>query len=296
MRRRQLQARPRLSPQAHQAGYAYLALLILIAIIGVAAAASAQLGNIYQRRMAEKELLFVGGEFQRALLSYANNTPAGQPAQPRTLNDLVHDPRYPNPVHHLRKVYADPMTGKTNWILVKSIDGKSIIGIHSASKAHPIQIASFPSEFSGFEDQKTYWQWVFIARQPQIPGQRTAVPVTPFGLMQGNGNGSSNGSGNGSSYGSGSGSGNGGGTGSSNGNVSSGAITPYGTGLPNNPSSSQGSFGSSGDTFAPNGTSSSGGTFTPGGSSPFGSGSQSGQSSFGGGSDNSDPSSRSDAP
>lgn len=245
MSRRQLQARPRLSPQAHQAGYAYLALLILIAIIGVAAAASAQLGNIYQRRMAEKELLFVGGEFQRALLSYANNTPAGQPAQPRTLNDLVHDPRYPNPVHHLRKVYADPMTGKTNWVLVKSIDGQSIIGIHSASKAHPIQIANFPSEFSGFEDQKTYWQWVFIARQPQIPGQRTAVPVTPFGLMQGNGNGS--GYGNGGSYGNG----NGGGTGSSNGNVSSGAITPNGTGLSNNPTSSQGNFGSSGDNPAP---------------------------------------------
>ena len=50
-----------------QGGFAYLALLISIAIIGVAAAGTIQLGAIYQRRVAEKELLYVGGEFQRAL-------------------------------------------------------------------------------------------------------------------------------------------------------------------------------------------------------------------------------------
>ena len=103
-----------------QAGYAYLALLILIAIIGVAAAATVQLGGIYRRRMAEKELLFIGGEFQRALASYGANTPLGQPDQPRTLDELVRDPRYPNPVHHLRKLYADPITGKADWLLVMS--------------------------------------------------------------------------------------------------------------------------------------------------------------------------------
>lgn len=190
------------SAHGAQAGFAYLALLILIAIIGVAAAASAELGSIYQRRMAEKELLFVGGEYQRAFLSYSSGTPLGQPTAPHALEDLLHDPRYPNPVRHLRKLYADPMTGKVDWVLVRAIDGQSIVGIHSASKAHPIQIAQFPDEFQGFEDKRSYVQWVFVARLPQLaPGQRTAIappgPGLPIGVspdgMSGAGTSPSNG-------------------------------------------------------------------------------------------------------
>ncbi|MFP3186043.1 MAG: type II secretion system protein [Paraburkholderia sp.] len=152
-------------------------MLISIAIIGVTAAGAIQLGAIYQRRMAEKELLYVGGEFQRALLDYAENTPLGQPTQPRTLDELLLDPRYPNPVHYLRKLYADPMTGKADWVLVRGLDGQTIIGIHSASTAHPIQIAHFPKEFRGFEKRKSYTEWVFVARFAQLmPGGAVNVP------------------------------------------------------------------------------------------------------------------------
>ncbi|CAE6856888.1 hypothetical protein R69776_07787 [Paraburkholderia nemoris] len=158
-----------------QAGYAYLALLILIAIIGVAAAATVQLGGIYRRRMAEKELLFIGGEFQRALASYGANTPLGQPDQPRTLDELVRDPRYPNPVHHLRKLYADPITGKADWLLVMSPDGQTIVGIRSASKENPIQIANFPPELKGFDKKKSYGEWVFMARRAGVMPAQTPV-------------------------------------------------------------------------------------------------------------------------
>jgi type II secretory pathway pseudopilin PulG len=159
--------------QRRQRGYAYLALLILIAIIGVAAAASAELGAIYQRRIAEKELLFVGDQFQRALLSYATATPLGQPTQPRTLDELLRDPRYPNVVRHLRKIYEDPMTGNADWVLVKSPDGQTIVGIHSASHAHPIQITQFAANFQGFDNKKSYTDWVFVARFPTLTqGQR----------------------------------------------------------------------------------------------------------------------------
>jgi type II secretory pathway pseudopilin PulG len=170
-----------------QAGLAYLALLIAIAIIGVAAAASAQLGAIYQRRMAEEELLAVGGEFQRALLSYAAATPLGQPTQPRMLDDLVRDPRYPNAVRHLRKVYADPMTGKADWVLVKSPDGQTIVGIHSVSKAHPIKISHFPGEFQGFTDKKSYADWVFVARFPTLAPGGGLPNQSPGGMTPGGG-------------------------------------------------------------------------------------------------------------
>jgi type II secretory pathway pseudopilin PulG len=175
----------RVKARRAQGGYAYLALLIAIAIIGVTAAGAAQLGAIYQRRMAEEELLTIGGEFQRALLSYAVATPLGQPTQPRTLDELVRDPRYPNVVRHLRKLYADPMTGKADWALVKSPDGQTIVGIHSSSKGHPIKLSHFPGEFQGFNDKRSYADWVFVARFPTLmPGAgllNSQTGATPAG-------------------------------------------------------------------------------------------------------------------
>jgi type II secretory pathway pseudopilin PulG len=267
-------------------GYTYLALLILLAIISIAAAASAELGAIYQRRMAEKELLAVGAQFQRALQSYSSSTPIGQPTQPRTLEELLRDPRYPNVVRHLRRVYDDPMTGKADWVLVMSPDGQTIVGIHSASHAHPIQIAHFPAAFQGFANKKSYTDWVFVARFPALTqGQRPPDgPVlngdapgsvnggsVPFGASQPGGMSSSDGS----SFGGGS---------LNNGSSNGGA---FGGGSFNNGSSNGGAFG--GGTF--NNGSSNGGAF--GGNSPFGGGSSSGFSpgrqSSGGASFNSSP-------
>jgi type II secretory pathway pseudopilin PulG len=219
-------------------GYTYLALLILLAIISITAAASAELGAIYQRRMAEKELLAVGAEFQRALQSYSSSTPIGQPTQPRTLEELLRDPRYPNVVRHLRRVHEDPMTGKTDWVLVMSPDGQTIVGIHSASHAHPIQIAHFPAAFQGFANKKSYTDWVFVARFPALTqGQRPPDGPTLNGDAPGSVNGGS---------------------------------APFGASQPGGMSSNDGAFGSG--SF--NNGSSNGGAF--GSNSPFGGGSSSG--------------------
>jgi type II secretory pathway pseudopilin PulG len=257
---------PRRGPA--QGGYTYLALLILLAIISIAAAASAELGAIYQRRMAEKELLAIGAEFQRALQSYSSATPVGQPTQPRTLEELLRDPRYPNVVRHLRKVYEDPMTGKADWVLVMSPDGQTIVGIHSASHAHPIQISHFPVTFQGFANKKSYTDWVFVARFPALTqGQRP-----PDGPVMQNGDGSGAANGGGVPFGSSQP----GGTSSSDGTFGSGS---FNNGSSNGGSSGSGSFNngsSNGGTFGSgsfNNGSSNGGSF---GSSPFGGGSSSG--------------------
>lgn len=66
-------------------------------------------------------------------------------------------------MRHLRRLYARPMTGKADWVLVKSPDGQTIVGIHSPSSAHPIKIVHFAEDFQGLDDKRRYPDWVFVA-------------------------------------------------------------------------------------------------------------------------------------
>ena len=151
-----------LHPSGNAAGFTYVGVLILIAIIGIASAATLKVGSTLQRRAAEQELLFVGMEFRNAFLSYANATPPGQIRAPRSLQELLKDPRSTNPRRHLRKLYADPMTGKETWGLVYGSDGVGIIGIYSLSEEKPIKISNFDIVFKDFEGRTSYKDWKFI--------------------------------------------------------------------------------------------------------------------------------------
>lgn len=142
-------------------GFTYVGLLLLIAVLGLVSGATAQLGALLQRRAAEEELLTIGAEYRAALISYASATPAGQSRRPASLQDLLRDPRYPMVRRHLRKIYADPITGKTEWGTVPSVDGPGIASIHSLSEAAPIKVGNFALPFAQFARQVSYRGWVF---------------------------------------------------------------------------------------------------------------------------------------
>ena len=144
-----------------KSGFSYVGLLIFIAILSVFATASVSIGSVTQRRDAEDELLFVGTQFRFAFQQYYEATPSGQPRYPTTLTDLIRDPRYPNVRRYLRRLYADPITGKADWVAVMRPEG-GIMGVHSRSTAHPIKIGQFPDEFSTFENRTSYEEWIFF--------------------------------------------------------------------------------------------------------------------------------------
>ena len=146
---------------ARIAGFTYLSLLILIAILSMVAVATLQLGAAVQRDEAERQLLATGAEFRAAFASYAAATPAGQPGTPQSLADLLRDPRYPEPRHYLRKLYADPLTGKPEWGTVPAPDGRGIVGVYSLAPGHPLKIARFDEPFHSFEAKTAYGDWVF---------------------------------------------------------------------------------------------------------------------------------------
>lgn len=143
------------------AGFTYIGLLIFIAILAVTAGSTLQVGVLLQRRVAEQELLAIGMEFREALVSYAKATPVGQDPLPRSFEDLLKDPRYPETRRHLRQVYIDPVTGKSEWGIVAPPTGGGIVGVYSLSDATPIKINNFLPPLEAFNNKTHYRDWIF---------------------------------------------------------------------------------------------------------------------------------------
>ena len=140
-----------------QSGFALMALLLIVAVSGFALASAAQIWSTASRRDKEEELLHIGREIRQAIRSYALSSPGGQ-QYPQRLEDLVLDPRFPFVKRHLRRIYADPLTGETQWGLVKL--GDSIIGVHSLARGMPLKTTLDP-ELGIADDAQTYEQWTF---------------------------------------------------------------------------------------------------------------------------------------
>jgi type II secretory pathway pseudopilin PulG len=155
---------------------AYLGLLAALVIISTVAANTVQLGSVHAQRDQEAELLFVGGEFQRALQRYARATPSGLPSAPTKLEDLLRDPRHAGVVRHLRQIYPDPMAAGAEWVLMR--DGRGLIeGVSSSSPLKPIRQSG--PEWAVPRDGKawqSYREWVFWRTGP-LAGTGPARPA-----------------------------------------------------------------------------------------------------------------------
>jgi type II secretory pathway pseudopilin PulG len=146
-----------------EAGFTYLGLVILVTIIGLVGAATLKVDSLLRRAAAEEELLETGAAFSAALQSYAAATPKGQPTWPRTLDDLLKDPRFPGLRRHLRKIFVDPLTGKAEWGVVYAGDRTGVLAVYSLSAAKPLKIANFDSRFLNFENKEHISDWKFTA-------------------------------------------------------------------------------------------------------------------------------------
>jgi type II secretory pathway pseudopilin PulG len=155
-------------------GFAYVLLLVAVALIGVAASSAISLGSTIARRDAEHQLLSIGAEYERALHSYAGApTVGGAPntgQRPRSLEDLLKDPRTPGIRRHLRQVYPDPLSGKAEWGLITDAQGL-IVGIHSLAEGKPLRRTGFDPQWAHFEEAESYGQWVFGSNGAPIRGK-----------------------------------------------------------------------------------------------------------------------------
>ncbi len=157
-----------------QAGFTYIGLLIAVVILGITLAGIGTVWRTQAQREREQELLFIGREFQAAIGSYYSS---GAHQYPNSIDDLLEDNRGPQPRHHLRRLYADPMTGAPDWTLVQA-DAAGILGIASSSQQAPIKKSGFPVDEATFADAKSYsdWQFTFV---PRYGWRRHATSTSP---------------------------------------------------------------------------------------------------------------------
>jgi type II secretory pathway pseudopilin PulG len=157
-------------------GFTYIGLLILVAIMGAGLAGTGVVFHQQAQREKEKELLFVGDQFRRAISQYYELSPGGDKRFPQSLEELLLDRRYPATQRYLRRVYLDPMTSRPEWGLVRG-PGNGIIGVHSLSGARALKTAGFPERYADFEGKESVAEWKFVYG-PTAPAA-TAAPAPP---------------------------------------------------------------------------------------------------------------------
>lgn len=144
-----------------QSGFTFLVLLFLVSLMGVGLAVTGVLWRQDAQRDKERELLFIGGEFRRAIALYYERSPGKVKRYPKNLEDLLQDKRQLTMQRYLRRLYRDPITGKNAWGTVKHPDG-SIMGVFSLGKETPIKQADFAPQDSQFQHAKQYSDWQFV--------------------------------------------------------------------------------------------------------------------------------------
>jgi hypothetical protein len=135
-----------------QAGFTYLVALLAVAVAGTALVAIGEFWSQARKREKEAELLWVGNQFKQAIGLYYHRSPGGVNRYPEKLDDLVEDRRFLTVQRYLRRIYADPMTGKAEWGLIAAPEG-GIMGVHSMAKGRPLLRR---------EEANSYAEWKFF--------------------------------------------------------------------------------------------------------------------------------------
>ncbi len=134
--------------------------LFLVAGMGTFLGAASEVWSQSRAREKEAELVWVGSQFRRAIESYYLRSPGSVKRFPEKLEDLLEDHRFVTIQLHLRRIYADPLTGRPDWGLVLAPSG-GIAGVHSRSDGRPIRQVQGAARYS---------DWRFVYEPVKVAG------------------------------------------------------------------------------------------------------------------------------
>ena len=143
-----------------------LALLVIINIMGLSLSLSGKYWYTVKLREREKELLFRGCQFIKAIGNYYQNSPGSTKTYPANIRDLLKDQRFANTTRYIRRIYKDPIKPGNDWGTIVDKCGR-IKGVYSTSEMGPLKKEGFPSEISQFTGKEKYSEWKFIYYPPE---------------------------------------------------------------------------------------------------------------------------------
>jgi type II secretory pathway pseudopilin PulG len=151
-------------PRIGRGGFTLVYLLMLVVVVGILSTAAARGYSRASLREREEELLFRGMQYREAIGRYVRYM--GRIQYPNSIDSLLKDPRTPGTVRHLRRRYADPVTGE-DFQPIKSKEGW-VIGVRSASEKEPAKLADFPPGLEAFTGKRKYRDWEFVYRYQAV--------------------------------------------------------------------------------------------------------------------------------
>jgi type II secretory pathway pseudopilin PulG len=162
-----------------ECGFTYIGLLMAVVVMGLMLTIAGRVWSTTEQRERETQLLWVGHAYRLAIASYF----AHGHQYPATLQQLLLDDRQPVPLHHLRKLYFDPMTAQADWTLIMTPSGTGIMGVASSSQRTPIKRRGFDLIDAAFKDAECYCNWKFVYTGNRwgvgLPGLPIGSPVPP---------------------------------------------------------------------------------------------------------------------
>jgi type II secretory pathway pseudopilin PulG len=153
-----------------QEGFTYLTALFLVAVVGAGLAATAEIWSHARQREKEAELLWIGNQFRQAIGLYYQRSPGAVKRYPEKLEELLEDRRYLSMQRYLRRIYADPITGKAEWGLVTA-PGGGVMGVYSLAPGKPIKTGLVETRGTMLEGASRYAGWRFVYEPPHAAAQ-----------------------------------------------------------------------------------------------------------------------------
>jgi hypothetical protein len=150
--------------------------MLIVSIMLLLAAAASAVWHIEQRRDDERQLLFVGREFRKAIEQYRLRGGSTPQAYPRSLQALVRDTRALVVQRYARRFYSDPMTHDYKWGVLLAPDG-GIVGVYSLGKGRPIKMDGFLPE-ENFKNASSYREWRFVLKEFEKQGLRHGIAMS----------------------------------------------------------------------------------------------------------------------
>lgn len=149
------------SARTNQTGATLWIWVFLIAAISLAGiAGSLESGGYFDRVSKERRLVAAGDKMTEAIQSYYVLSPGTVKQLPRSVSDLVLDPRFLGDKKHLQVVEIDPMTEKQEWDEIRNDKGE-LIGVRSQSRKAPTIIGNLLAPAGSGSGHYSDWRFVF---------------------------------------------------------------------------------------------------------------------------------------